>query len=346
MALRTLNCSRLQLLFVSTNRIKLARCQHETKVANLSNSLPPNLVLFGISKENVIETVPFEDALPPDANAPVIRHCIKKIPPNKRAIKVWADSLLDDHPECQNAVELHPLIFGVHPRMDILHEVVKWQKNYREVDYAWSRSRAEMGRGKKKPWPQKGTGKKRQGSTTPPFWKNGGICHGPRGPRSLFYQLSDDVLIKGLTIALTVKLIQNDLIFVETTEIEEPNPDCLDDFIRNRNLSDSSMLFVHAEKKHPDNLSQVLEHSRKKTLMPAYALNVYSILKHDKLILPIDCLDDLETKLIWHLTKYRWHNEPHNFYKDMPGTKELKKEQEMFLSRFSDDDFVDPNTLE
>lgn len=347
MALGALNSNRL--LSVSkfrTSFFQLLRSEHQTKVSTTNDTLPPNLVLFGITKENISDSVSLEDVPPPDSNAPIIRHCIKKIPPNKRPIKVWTDDMLLAHPSYEQAVELHPQIFDVHPRMDVLHQVMEWQKVYRKVDYAWSRSRAEMGRGKKKPWPQKGTGYKRQGSRTPPFWKNGGICHGPRGPRSMFYSLPDSVLVHGLTIALTIKFLQNDLLVVKTTEIEEPNPDFLADFLQNRNLSKNSVLFIHAEDKCPNNLTQVLEESRKLTLMPAYALNVYSMLKHDKLVLPVDYLDDLETKIIWHLTKFKWFDEPHNFHRDMPGADKLKEEQKLFLERFSDEDLVDPNYLE
>ena len=317
-----------RLLFSASLKVRFCysvRLQHTAEIQNVDNSLPSNLVLLGISKEQRKKTDSSE-ILPPGNEVAIIRHCANKVPRNKRPIKVWLDSVLDETPAYANAVELHPNIFGVHPRMDILHEVVKWQKTYRLVDYAWSRTRSDMGRGKRKPWPQKGTGKKRQGSRVPPFWHKGAICHGPRGPRSLFYQLSDDVLINGLCIALTVKHIQNDLIVVDDVELPEDGEKCFSNFVENRDLAQNSMLFIHEETNYPNNLSEIVKDARTLSLMPLVGLNVYSILKHDKLVLPTTILDDLENKLIWAKTRYRWLGGPHNFYKDMPGTRALKEQ--------------------
>jgi len=309
----TNRCSRLFYPVTNICKVHSDRPQHESHVTPVaSNQLPPNLVLIGISKENRRKKEPISDKSPPDDSVAVIRRCVNKIPLNKRPIKVWVDNINESPPLYDKAAELHPNVFGVHPRMDILNEVVKWQKIYREMDYAWSRTRADLGRGKQKPWPQKGTGMKRQGSRAAPFWHKGGICHGPRGPAAQYYQLKDDVLVQGLTIALTLKLIQNDLILIEKL-----------------NASDNSILFIHEGEFGPRNLSEILQESRTMSLMPVVGLNVYSMLKHDKLVLPVEILNDLEEKIIWSRTRYPWLGKPHNFYKDMPGSKALKQEQKL-----------------
>ena len=322
-------CNRLLFSVANNCEVRFERFQHESQVATVKQGqLPPNLVLIGISKEQRRKKAPIVDVSPPDSSVAVIRQCVDKIPLNKRPIRVWVDNLTEPHPLQDKAAELHPNVFGVHPRMDILNEVVKWQKIYREMDYAWSRTRSDMGRGHRKPWPQKGTGKKRQGSRVPPFWHKGAICHGPRGPAAQYYQLSDDVLIQGLTIALTVKLIQNDLLLVEKLEDAE-NEKQFQNFLENRDLSDNTILFVHPGENGPQVLSELFERSRTMSMMPTVGLNVYSILKHDKLVLPVDILNDLETKIIWARSRYRWLGKPHNFYKDMPGSAALKQEYKL-----------------
>merc|ERR1719347_157057 len=67
----------------------------------------------------------------------------------------------------------HPEVFGVYPRIDIIHDNLEWQRKYNVVNYAHCKSVHEMiymYGGGAKPWPQKGTGRARQGSTRAPQW--------------------------------------------------------------------------------------------------------------------------------------------------------------------------------
>uniref|UniRef100_H2Z2W3 Large ribosomal subunit protein uL4m n=1 Tax=Ciona savignyi TaxID=51511 RepID=H2Z2W3_CIOSA len=303
-------------LAILLNIVKKPAQRIYSQHAQSDNFIPPNLVITGfnpiLNKETVVTEVPdiTEDV-------PVARFCSEKIPKPKVPIKLWMDNLMNETPQYSCAVHLHPMIFDTHPRMDILHSVVRWQQQYREVDYSWSRTRDEMGRGKKKPWPQKGTGRARHGSTNSPLWLKGGISHGPRGPRASFYELQPNILLEGLLIALTIKHIQNDLIIIESAEVPEDMMN-LDGYLQSRNLIDSSLLLVHGEEENTTNIGNLVENTSSINLMPQFALNVYSILKHDKLLLSKHILDDLELKVMWQKTRYPWLGSPHNFYHDMP----------------------------
>ena len=105
--------------------------------------------------------------------------------------QVWVENL--DTGEDSGIMELHPDVFSVYPRMDIIHDNVMWQSKYNVVNYNHTKSVREMiytYGGGAKPWRQKGTGRARQGSRRAPQWKNGGKVHGPRGPKPLYYMLS------------------------------------------------------------------------------------------------------------------------------------------------------------
>lgn len=293
---------------------------------NEAASIPSNVVLTGICKEKLFEQTPANiPAQNIDDCENVIRSCNNSIPIHKLPLKSWADDLSCLKPKFDSVACLNPRLFDIRPQMDILYQVVEWQKRYREVDYAWTRTRAEIGKGKKKPWPQKGTGMKRQGSRNSPLWRGGGIAHGPRGPKSLFYTLSDDVLVKGLTSALSIKYLQNDLIIASQMDFTNQEG-FFEEMLVNRDIDTNSLLFVHNNNSPPLALSEAVENSKTHSVMPLSALNVYSILKHDKLILSVDVLDELEDKLVWQLERYDWHVKPHNFYKDMPGRKYTVKE--------------------
>lgn len=305
------------------------QCRCKLSLANAtrhSSSLPGNVVVIGSFKDKILkpdikaieETSETRHSI---ESANLVRGLNQPKPLHKEAVTVWVDDFKQEVPKFDRSASLHPNVFDVHPRMDILHEVVRWQERYREVDYAWTRTRAEMGRGKRKPWPQKGTGRVRQGSSTPPHWKRGGIAHGPRGPVSLYYKPNDSVLTNGLTIALTVKQIQNDLIIADSMDIPLASEQYFNNLLLNRSIPDSTCLFVHRDQMCPVELGVLLNKKKSHNLMPLSALNVWSILKHDKLVLSLDVLDELEEKIVWQQTKYEWLGRPHNFYRDMPGTK-------------------------
>lgn len=53
----------------------------------------------------------------------------------------------------------------------------------------------------------------------------------------------------------------------------------------------------------PRNITAATDQIKHINLMPSYGLNVYSMLKHDTLVLTRAALEHIETKLITHLHK-------------------------------------------
>lgn len=63
----------------------------------------------------------------------------------------------------------------------------------------------------------------------------------------------------------------------------------------------------------PYNITAAAAKIRGLTLMPTYGLNVYSMLKHNKLVLTTKSVEKIESKIIHYL-----HN---NEYRDQPYSK-------------------------
>ncbi|CAL8089067.1 unnamed protein product [Calicophoron daubneyi] len=119
-------------------------------------------------------------------------------------------------------LDLHPDIFAVFPRLDLVHKNLYWQAHYRMVDWRCITTRAELPyRSNRKPWPQKGTGRARHGNRRTHIWVGGGQCKGPRGPESFFSVLPRDVRLNGLLTMLTVKHSQDDLHIVDNLDLSE-----------------------------------------------------------------------------------------------------------------------------
>ena len=156
---------------------------------------------------------------------------------------------------------MHPDVWAVYPRMDIIHQNLVWQSKYNVVNYNHVKGVREMiysYGGGAKPWQQKGTGRARQGSRRAPQWVNGGKVHGPKGPKSLYYMIPYHVRVYGLTHTLSAKMVQDDIHVVDSLEIPTEDPDYLEELVRERGWS-NSVLFVDTEDIFPKNITASTE---------------------------------------------------------------------------------------
>ncbi|XP_014812117.1 PREDICTED: 39S ribosomal protein L4, mitochondrial, partial [Calidris pugnax] len=130
----------------------------------------------------------------------------------------------------------------------------------------------------------------------------GGIAHGPRGPTSYYYMLPMKVRVLGLKVALTVKLMQDDLHIVDNLDLPTADPQYLLDLARYRRWG-RSVLIVDVNET-PENMEKAVTALKTINLIPALGLNVHSMLKHETLVLTLDTITFLEKKLLWHDTRY------------------------------------------
>ncbi|KAE8619796.1 hypothetical protein XENTR_v10009980 [Xenopus tropicalis] len=263
------------------------------------SALPSNLILPPGLKDGPSKT----QRPPVDVSQPVIRPCRVPVPSHLSPKPVWLESLR--HPDDQplGLVHLHPDVFTVPPRIDILHQVVTWQRNFKRISHAKVKTRAEVRGGGKKPRQQKGSGRARQGSIRSPLWRGGGVAHGPRGPTSYYYMMPMKMRVQGLKIALTAKLAQDDLHVIDSLEISTPDPQYLVDLIKHRQWGES-VLIVDVNENLPENIFNATVNLKKINVIPAIGLSVFGMLKHDTVILTAGAVDFLEEKLLWHDSRY------------------------------------------
>lgn len=235
---------------------------------------------------------------------PVLRKCELRIPAHRRPVQAWVESLRGFEPERVGLAELHPDVFATAPRLDILHQVATWQKNFKRISYAKTKTRAEVSGGGRKPWRQKGSGRARHGSIRSPLWRGGGVAHGPRGPTSYYYMLPMKVRALGLKVALTVKLMQDDLHIVDSLELPTADPQYLTELAQYRHWGSSVLLVDLEHEEMPKNVVEATSGLKSFNLIPAVGLNVYSMLKHQTLVLTLPSVAFLEDKLLWQDSRY------------------------------------------
>lgn len=90
-------------------------------------------------------------------NASVLESKQWLFPPKyQKPRQAWLENMDTIDVKKVGLLDLHPAVFAANPRIDIIHENVRWQKMYRFVSWAHTKKRFEVQGGGKKPWPQKG----------------------------------------------------------------------------------------------------------------------------------------------------------------------------------------------
>jgi large subunit ribosomal protein L4 len=189
-------------------------------------------------------------------------------------------------------VELPPEIFGAPLRTHLLYETVKMQLAARRAGTAATKTRAFVSGGGKKPWKQKGTGRARQGSTRATQWVGGGVAFGPQ-PRGYGYRLPRSARRKALCTALSAKLREGRLVGVDRFDV--PSGKTRDMIAALGVLECPNVLIVVRDAEAT--LERAARNLARAKVIEAAGLNVYDLLRYERVILTRDGLEALKERL-------------------------------------------------
>ncbi|MEA1995003.1 MAG: 50S ribosomal protein L4 [Campylobacterota bacterium] len=153
---------------------------------------------------------------------------------------------------------------------------------------ASSKTRGDVSGGGKKPWRQKGTGRARAGSIRSPLWVGGGVCFGPN-PRTYKQKVNKKERKKVYLWALSQKIADGDLIVVE--EFDFSSPKTKEACLTLKNLGVEKGLVVISN----DMVNSILSmrNIEKIELKEANSVNVYDILRYEKIVVPQKLLPEM-----------------------------------------------------
>jgi len=105
---------------------------------------------------------------------------------------------------------------------DLVHQVYTSLLSNQRRPLAYTKNRAEVSGGGKKPWQQKGTGRARHGSIRSPIWKGGGVVFGPRTKNeNLEKKINKKMKQAGLKMVLSQKIKDNEIKIIDKWEFKE-----------------------------------------------------------------------------------------------------------------------------
>jgi len=190
------------------------------------------------------------------------------------------------------SVELNETIFGLDPRSDLIQRCVNWQLAKRQSGNHKAKGRAEINRTGKKMYKQKGTGGARHGSARVPQFRGGGRAFGPV-VRSHATDLPKKVRALALKHALSAKAKDGSLIVIENANLEAAKTKALIGHFSGLGLTNA--LIIDGAEVHVG-FAQAARNIPNIDVLPIQGINVYDILRRQKLVLTKAALDALEAR--------------------------------------------------
>lgn len=187
-------------------------------------------------------------------------------------------------------MELSENVFGVEVNENALHLVVKNQLANKRQGTQSTKTKSEVSGGGKKPWKQKGTGRARQGSIRSAQWIKGGIVLGPK-PRSYRYTLPKKVRRIALKSALTSKVNENEMLVLDGLNFEEFKTKRMVEILNNLKVNETVLIVLEGCDKKVVNSARNIAGVQTASIN---TINVYDILKHNKLIMTKEAVSKVE----------------------------------------------------
>lgn len=190
------------------------------------------------------------------------------------------------------SVELDETIFGLEPRADLIQRCVRWQLAKRRAGTHKVKTRGEIARTGKKMFRQKGTGNARHGNARVVQFRGGGRAFGPH-PRDHAHDLPKKVRALALKHALSAKAKSDALIVVDDITAPEPKTKALRE--RFGKLGLANALFIGGAEVEA-NFKLAARSIPNIDVLPIQGINVYDILRREKLVLTKAAVDALEAR--------------------------------------------------
>ena len=191
-------------------------------------------------------------------------------------------------------VSLSDAVFGVELNEGLIHAAVKnYLANGRQGTSA-TKTRGNVSGSGRKLWKQKGTGRARIASLRSPLWKGGGNVHGPQ-PRDWSYKMPKKMRRGALRSALSERLREGNLIVIDEMTLQNPKTRNFVNTIATLGLIENKKQTKTLIVDSLDNANLILasRNVQRTKVTNSYGVNVYDLLKHEKIVISKTAVEEL-----------------------------------------------------
>ncbi|MDU2584037.1 MAG: 50S ribosomal protein L4 [Anaerococcus prevotii] len=192
------------------------------------------------------------------------------------------------------SLELNETLFNTEISEHSVYEVVKNQLANKRQGTQSAKTRSEVRGGGRKPFRQKGTGRARQGSIRAPHYTGGGVVFAPK-PRDYSYRVPKKLRRKALYSVLTSKVVDGELIVLDDLKLAN-NKTKEAAAVLNAVDAGKKAYVVTAE--NDTNVYRSFRNIEGVDVASASLINVYDLVRHNKLVITKDAIAKLEEVFI------------------------------------------------
>ncbi|EGC83539.1 50S ribosomal protein L4 [Anaerococcus hydrogenalis] len=191
-------------------------------------------------------------------------------------------------------IELNETLFAADIAETAVYDTVKNQLANKRQGTQSAKTRSEVRGGGRKPFRQKGTGRARQGSIRAPHYTGGGIVFAPK-PRDYSYKIPRKMKRKALYSVLTSKVNDNELVVLDELKLDSYKTKEANEILTNIK-ADKKAYVVIAE--NDDKVYRSFRNIEGCNVEKANLINVYDLLRHNKLVITKEAIAKLEEVFI------------------------------------------------
>jgi large subunit ribosomal protein L4 len=189
--------------------------------------------------------------------------------------------------------QLSDAVFGVPFNEPLIHAAVRnFMANARQGTSA-TKTRGDVSGAGRKLWKQKGTGRARIASLRSPLWKGGGNVHGPQ-PRDWSYKMPKKMRQGALRSALSERIREGNVVLVDAWSLSKPKTSEFVASLMKLGLDGKTLIVDSLDN---ENLILSTRNVQRTKVVNSFALNIYDLLYHEKLVLSKAAVAELEQLL-------------------------------------------------
>ena len=189
-----------------------------------------------------------------------------------------------------STVDLKEEVFGIEPNENVVHSVLaNYLANQRQGTQS-TKTRAEVRGGGRKPWRQKGTGRARQGSIRAPQWIKGGIALGPK-PRKYSYRVNKKEKRLAIRSILSSKVLENNLVVLDKISFKDIKTKQMVNALAKNKVEGKALVMIAEKNENVEKSTRNIENVK---VAVVNTINVFDLLKYNKLVLTLDTVKKLE----------------------------------------------------
>ena len=190
-------------------------------------------------------------------------------------------------------ITLKDSVWNIEINEPVMHDAIVLARASLRQGTASTKTRSEVSGGGRKPYKHKGTGNARQGSTRSPQWPGGGIVFGPK-PRKYDKKQNRKERRLALKSALSSKLRDNELVVVESLNLENNKTKTFNEMLKNVKVNGKALV-VFADDN--ENLFLASRNNNKVAVVAYDEINVLDLVATDYLLIDESSVKKIEEVL-------------------------------------------------